>query len=277
MAVAQLELFAPQGEVVPPAPVVTTSPTASPAQPWPPRHPRANRESRLGDLVVAYEFRRSRRRTLGLTVGPLGLSVRAPQWAPLAEVERFLHSKADWVAAKLRQLHERQAMALAPPVWADGARIAYLGQDLTLVLDPGHRFDGPGAALEGDRLLVGLPSRADAEGLRQVVQAWLMREAEGLFRRRLDHYAPLVGVRYTRFGLSSAGTRWGSARADGAIRLNWRLIHLPEALVDYVVVHELSHLREMNHSPAFWRVVESVLPDQAERRRELRRHRLPAD
>ena len=108
---AQLELFAPQGEVMPPVPMVTTSPTASTAQPWPPRHPRANRASRLGDLLVAYEFRRSRRRTLGLTVGPLGLSVRAPQWAPLAEVERFLHSKADWVAAKLRQLQERQAMA----------------------------------------------------------------------------------------------------------------------------------------------------------------------
>lgn len=75
---------------------------------------------------------------------------------------------------------------------------------------------------------------------------------------------------YTRLRLSSAGTRWGSASADGVIRLNWRLIHLKMDMVDYVVVHELSHLRHMDHSPRFWDVVASVLPDHALRRRALR-------
>jgi predicted metal-dependent hydrolase len=74
--------------------------------------------------------------------------------------------------------------------------------------------------------------------------------------------------------LSSAATRWGTAKADGSIRLNWHLMALPLELVDYVVVHELSHLREMNHSPAFWAVVASVMPDYAERRRTLQRHGL---
>jgi predicted metal-dependent hydrolase len=107
--------------------------------------------------------------------------------------------------------------------------------------------------------------------LRDSVQAWLTEQARQHLTARLRHYAPVVGVRWTRLRLSSATTRWGSAHADGAIHLNWRLIHLAPELIDYVVVHELCHLREMNHSPAFWRLVEAVLPDQAERRRALRR------
>lgn len=241
------------------------------------RHPKANRACRLGAVTVAYEFQRSQRRTVGLNVGPLGLSVRAPRWTPLAEVEGFLRSKADWVLDKLRQVQERQRLAPPAQVWAEGARITYLGQECQLVRDPAHGFEGAGAALQGDRLLVGLPLLAGPEQWRLAVQAWLRREALALFTQRLDYFAPQLGVRHTRVGLSNAGTRWGSARADGAIRLHWRLVQLPLALVDYVVVHELSHLREMNHSPAFWRVVESVLPDQDERRRALRRIRLPLD
>ena len=101
-----------------------------------------------------------------------------------------------------------------------------------------------------------------------------MREARRIFLERLDHFAPRLGVRYRCLKLSSAQTRWGSASADGSIRLNWRLVHLSLDMIDYVVAHELSHLREMNHSPDFWGVVASVLPDYDQRRQALRRVRL---
>ena len=87
-----------------------------------------------------------------------------------------------------------------------------------------------------------------------------MRQARTYFIQRLDHFAPLLEVQWHKLSLSSAGTRWGSARVDGSIRLNWRLIQMPPDLVDYVVVHELAHLREPNHSPRFWRWVERVPP-----------------
>ena len=90
-----------------------------------------------------------------------------------------------------------------------------------------------------------------------------------------DSFSPLLGVRYEKLRLSSAGTRWGSASADGTIRLNWRLIHLKLEMVDYVVVHELSHLRHMDHSPQFWGVVASVMPDHMARRRALKRAAVP--
>jgi predicted metal-dependent hydrolase len=102
-----------------------------------------------------------------------------------------------------------------------------------------------------------------------------MRQAKLLFTQRLDHFAPQLQVHWRKLSLSSAATRWGSAGADGGIRLNWRLIHHKLDIIDYVVAHELSHLRVMNHSPQFWETVESVVPDYAKRRRVLREQMLP--
>jgi predicted metal-dependent hydrolase len=87
----------------------------------------------------------------------------------------------------------------------------------------------------------------------------------------LAHYAPQVGVHFRDFALSSATTRWGSCSSTGTIRLNWRLIHFSLDVIDYVVVHELAHLREMNHSPRFWAVVEAVMPDYRHARATLKR------
>jgi predicted metal-dependent hydrolase len=111
--------------------------------------------------------------------------------------------------------------------------------------------------------------------MRAAVQGWLQRQARGHFERRCEHFAAALGVSYTRLSLSSAQTRWGSANASGAIRLNWRLIHFAPPVIDYVVAHELAHLREMNHSARFWSVVRSVLPDYEQARGRLRDEMLP--
>jgi predicted metal-dependent hydrolase len=97
-----------------------------------------------------------------------------------------------------------------------------------------------------------------------------MGAAKTLFIQRLDHFAQVLGVQWTKLSLSNAGTRWGSARIGGSIRLNWRLIHMRESVIDYVVVHELSHLRVMDHSPRFWETVATVVPNYADLRRQLK-------
>jgi predicted metal-dependent hydrolase len=242
------------------------------------QHPRANRRIRLHDVEVAYLFRRGRRRTIGLSVSLDGLTVSAPRWTPVAEVEALLRDKADWVVDKLRQACERsQALAQARIDWADGACFDYLGQSVRVRLDPTHASATlePAGADGVAMLRLGLPRQADAERIRDAAQAWLMRQAQRYFTERLEHFGAVLGVRHKRLRLSSAGTRWGSASADGSIRLHWRLIHLSPALIDYVVVHELSHLRHMDHSPRFWGVVASVLPDYAERRQALRQVAMP--
>ncbi len=120
-----------------------------------------------------------------------------------------------------------------------------------------------------------MPTPATPEQIRDVVQSWLQRQARRIFEERCALYAPRLQVQVRRIGLSSAATRWGSANADGSIRLNWRLVHFGMAVIDYVVAHELAHLREMNHSPAFWDVVRSVLPDYEHARAALRDGQVP--
>ena len=159
--------------------------------------------------------------------------------------------------------------------WRDGVIIPYLGIDLQVVLDSTQALKKGAAHLDGAVLRLGLPMHADAAQIRDAAQAWLMRQAKLLFAQRLDYFAPQLQVQWRKLSLSSAATRWGSAGADGGIRLNWRLIHHKLDIIDYVVAHELSHLRVMNHSPQFWETVESVVPDYAKRRRVLREQMLP--
>ncbi len=246
------------------------------------RHPRAEREIRLGDVLVAYEFKRVRRRSIGMVVSTEGLSVRAPRWVGLGEIDAALRDKADWICAKLADQHERARKQNAARIdWRDGTTLPFMGDTVILVLDDrvtGVMLHTDAQALPGVPRLtlhVGLPETAQAEQIRDVVQAWLQRQALVVFEERCALYAQRLGVRITRLSLSNAQTRWGSASADGSIRLNWRLVHFGLSTIDYVVAHELAHLREMNHGPRFWDVVRSVIPDLDEARVRLRDQVLP--
>jgi len=246
-------------------------------------HPRASRRIQLGTADIAYAFRRGKRRTIGMAIGPDGLEVSAPRWVTLGEVESALHEKADWIARKLVEMQERQQQLGAKRiVWADGVVLPYLGDPLQVVLDSTATLKKKSAQFEPSTVLgaahtlrLGLPLSAEPQQVRDAVQAWLMRQAKALFVERLNHFAPQLGVHWQRVSLSSAATRWGSASANGAIRLNWRLVHHKLAVIDYVVAHELSHLRVMDHSPRFWETVQSVMPDYAQRRRVLKDEPLP--
>jgi predicted metal-dependent hydrolase len=228
---------------------------------------------------VAYAFRRAKRRTIGMVIGPDGLEVSAPRWVTVGEIESTLHEKAEWIVRKLLEMQEHQRrLGEARIQWRDGVVLSYLGESLRVVLDSTAALKKNSAQLETSNdessesfvLRIGLPTQASPEQIRDATQAWLMRRAKELFAERLDYFAPRLGVAWKRLSLSSASTRWGTASADGAIRLNWRLIHHKLDVIDYVVAHELSHLKVMDHSPQFWDTVKSVMPDYPERRRILR-------
>jgi predicted metal-dependent hydrolase len=225
----------------------------------------------LGSEIVGYRFRRARRRSIGIVIDDDGLRVAAPGHTPIAEVEAFIREKARWV---LRKLSEWRA-APKPPVvnWGDGTMIALLGEPVRIELLPG-RHD---VSLQNGRLGIGLAPRGEPAALRKRGIAWLKHQARALLGERLALYAANLGVPTPVLTLSNARSQWGACREDGHVRLNWRLIHLPLRLVDYVVAHELAHLREMNHSARFWAVVGGLYPDYAAARRELRdcSHRLP--
>ena len=249
-------------------------------------HCRANRETLLGETVVAYELQRAKRRTIGFVVGPDGLTVRAPNWVKLGDIDVAVREKSDWILRKLGEAQQlREKMESARIEWKDGTTLPFLGETVIVVLDPRHAFSESGAVLHSAddtlpgvprlTLHVGLAHDAGPEQIRDAVLAWLMRQAKRIFIERLDHFGPGLGVQWKKLRLSSAGTRWGSASMDGTIRLNWRLVHFKLSVIDYVVAHELSHLRVMDHSPRFWDTVRSVLPDYVQLRGQLKDESLP--
>ena len=280
-AAAQLSLF-DQAPAAPPAVPVAAAPAAVADLPAIFRHPKAGRELRLGGHLIAYELRRARRRSIGFLIGDEGLSVAAPRWVSLGDIESALREKAAWILRKLAEQQERvQRLQAARVDWRDGVTIPFLGETVIVVLDAratGAVLNTDAAALPGVphlTLHVGLPQSAAPAQIRDAVQSWLQRQARRIFEERCKVFAGRLNVRVRRLALSSAQTRWGSANADGSVRLNWRLVHFALPTIDYVVAHELAHLRHMDHSPEFWDVVRSVVPDYERARGTLKSDVVP--
>ena len=227
-----------------------------------PAQPEASRRIAIAGQDVDYHLRRSRRRTIGLTIDQRGLRVGAPQQARLGDIETLIREHGQWVLDKLADWRNRAAperLAIA-----DGTVIFALGAALTVTVTPASRqrwlYSDP-------KLHLFVPPAVDA---RAVLEKALREKARLVFAERLAHHAPRLGVAPPPLRISAARTRWGSCSQRGGIALNWRLILMPLPVLDYVVAHELAHLREMNHSPRFWAVVEQLCPDWRARRLELR-------
>lgn len=224
----------------------------------------------VGSHLLEYTLVRSKRRSIGFLIGDEGLRLTAPRWVTIAEIESAIHEKQRWIFTKLNERRERSARRLQPQMqWRDGATMPYLGADITLRIAADQRA---GVAFDRDKreLVISLPADAGEQQLKDRVQGWLQGEAKRIFAERLPLYAAKLDVIYQSFALSSATTQWGSCTVDGKIRLNWRLVHFSLPLIDYVVAHELSHLREMNHSPRFWATVQSIFPEFQSARKALR-------
>jgi predicted metal-dependent hydrolase len=217
----------------------------------------------IAGQAVAYELRRSQRRTIGLSIDHRGLRIGAPARARIGDIETLIHQHGQWVLDKLAAWRDRPAANKLEIT--DGTVIFALGEALTVAFTTIGRARwqfGPG------RLYLRVTPGADANPL---LEAALRDKARAVFAERLALHAPRLGVPVPPLRLSSARTRWGSCSHRGGIALNWRLVLMPLPVVDYVVCHELAHLKEMNHSPRFWSVVEQLCPDWQARRLELRR------
>jgi predicted metal-dependent hydrolase len=230
------------------------------------------RRVQLKEHVLDYTLVRSKRRSIGFLIEDEGLRVTAPKWVTLGEIESAIREKQRWIFAKLNERRERSARRLQPQMqWCDGAKLPYMGHEIILRI-ASTQASGVHYDETKRELTVSLPAEATEQQLKDRVQGWLQIEAKRLFAERLPIYAEKLGVTFQSFALSSAMTQWGSCTADGRIRLNWRLMHFALPQIDYVIAHELSHLREMNHSGRFWATVQSVFPEFEAAKKALRDH-----
>ena len=223
----------------------------------------------LSDRIVPYTIKRSPRRRLSMTIDHRGLRVLGPMNLSLRQSESLILTHESWVIQKLDEWRSERLNGS----WSIHGDIPLPIFGVPHAVKTMHhaarrsRID----RLENTVLLYSSDPNNAARSHKSLVQ-WLRQEALTHFESRISELAPRMGVRISALSLSQARTRWGSCTSNGHIRLNWRLVHLPQDLVDYVIVHELAHLKEMNHSPRFWAVVESIYPAHKAARKALRGH-----
>lgn len=225
---------------------------------------------RFGDAVIDYEIKRSTRRhkTMEISAGPSGVRVAVPAITPSEEVAAFVRNKAHWILA-----HTAAPRASPEPSKLPSS-LPYLGRQVNVVVGNGCVADVD-VRFRPWELQVFLPLETDeahaAGRARSAVAEWYWLRACEHVTTSVDRWWPDLGRdSMPEIRIGDQRKRWGSCAADGQLRFNWRLVMLAPRLLDYVVVHELAHLTERNHGPAFWRVVETILPDVAERKRALR-------
>ena len=224
------------------------------------------RSIQLGDKLISYTLKRSsKRRSIGLQINDHGLVVSMP----LRATEKWLHSvlqeKGNWVIDKLENWQSKKAPVTK---WAEGESILFRGESYTLRIVSGLLRAEP--ALTETELIIPVYDTGNQSAIYRKILKWYKREAEQVFKECVEHFAPLMGAAPKEIKLTFARTQWGSCTSQGVVRLNWQLVTMPLHLIDYVVVHELAHLHEMNHSAAFWRVVEGACPGYLKVRKELR-------
>ena len=229
----------------------------------------------LGTVDVPYVFKRvPRRRHVHLLVNDEGtIEVRAPWRFSLERAREALRDNAEWVLTTLARVREKIARR---PRLVTGTRLPLLDGSLRLDVRPRAQLDmfesaGRGRGRverRGAVLRVSAASLGEGE-LRGLIELWYRAEAATWLTGRVEHYARQLGVRPSRVTIRGPRTRWGSCSANGSISLSWRLMMVPGTLADYVVVHELCHLRHMNHSPRFWAMVAGVITDYRQRRAGL--------
>jgi len=232
----------------------------------------------LGERAVAFKlFRVPRRRNVHVLVNDEGLlEVRAPWRFSLDEARAAIQEHRGWVLGALDETRTRIRMrpqlvsGSELPLFDERLRLRVRVQaQLSLFESLGARTCPLGSVERLGRELRVEVRAMEQSAVRRLLEGWYREQAAALLGARMEPLAQALDVSYARLTVRAQRTRWGSCSSRGTISLNWRLVLLPLALVEYVLAHELAHLREMNHSPAFWRLVESVIPDYRKRRREL--------
>lgn len=213
-----------------------------------------------GNTIIPFSLCRKDLKRVAITVHEDGsVSVTAPHEAPEEKVFETVRRRADWILGKQELVRQRSKPG-SEKEWVSGEGITYLGRTYRL------KIQGSEVALKAGVL------HAPKEKTQEAVTTWFKDRALKKYEERLKQWAPRLPVTHTNLILGDQKGRWGSCDKHGVLRINWRAIIAPLRIVDYILVHELSHLKHPDHSQHFWKLVISVMPDYEERKDWLRIH-----
>jgi len=222
-----------------------------------------------GTTTIRYELVYGERKTLGIDVTPeQRVVVKAPAGTPLAEIERRLRKRAPWILRQQREF-EGYPPTLPPRRYVSGESHRYLGKQYRLkVVEAKKEL----VKLTRGRFLVQVRDKGDSSRVKRLLESWYRRQAQRVYQERLELCYPRVkryGIPYPELTIKRMEQRWGSCTPEGRITLNLKLIQVPKPYIDYVILHELCHMKEHHHGAAFYALLGKVLPDWGERREGL--------
>ena len=213
-------------------------------------------------MIIPKEIIRSKRKSIALVVNSDGeLIVRAPYYASKDAIIGFIHEKQNWLERKCRAVKEANSK-FQPITMAEGDIVKFCGEDYTINL----------CAID-DIVLFGMYIKIPLACTREQFKIWLKRKALALMKKRTTYYATLMGALPCEVKVSEARTRWGSCSFRNNINFSWRLVMCPLEVMDYVIVHELCHIKNKSHNRAFWASVAEVLPDYGQQEKWLKNNR----
>ncbi len=216
--------------------------------------------------IDSYRLIRSNRRTVSIAVIRRGeIVVRAPLKMSIDRINSFIDSKIDWILAKQKEMI---AKSHSEDEFLENSKekALYLGKYYNVEVVENYKY---AFHFDGERFFI--DSEYD-KYRSQLFEKWIRRKGKSYLRQRLEHFSSLTGLKFVRMGLTGANKRWGSCSTTGNINFSWKLMYAAPEVVDYVVVHELAHLQEANHSPNFWALVQSILPDFKNHKNWLDKH-----
>ena len=220
--------------------------------------------------MTSYTLIRSNRKTIALQIDENAkLIVRAPYRVSQKRIDQFILEKREWIKKTQKKAAHRKQLMEENSEFKDGKLVMFLGKEYRLILNDKIK------AIELTQDIMRFPL-AHIEGGEEYLSKWYKKKAKEIIIPRVERYALALGFSYKRIGITSAKKRWGSCNSKGSINFTYRLVMTPPEIIDYVIVHELMHLREMNHSAKFWSHVAQIIPDYKKRRKWLKdnQHRI---
>lgn len=229
---------------------------------------------KLGKTVIPYEERKSSRiKRISIRITPEKVRVSAPARTAKGEIQAFIEKNQEWILENWTKLQE--TMVKPPRRYGTGEKVSYLGKEVNLeIVDIPQKMISAFYKKDDATLEIKMPQELQEEqrqeAVREILEKWYKQKARAVFLQKLNFWSRQMGVTYNQFRLKEQKTRWGSCSSLGNINLNWRAVMAPEPVLDYLVIHELSHLIYLNHSAEFWEHVARYCPEHAIHRRWLR-------
>jgi len=231
---------------------------------------------KIGSKVIDYEVIRTDRKSLGIHIEPKrGIIVRSPKQITDEKIKEIVKGKGSWILEKLDEIAEIKPEPL-PKEFMSGEKLPYIGKRYRLKINEKEDFNSFEVRLFQGKFMVNVPKEVEGEKRREAIREefikWYREHSKEKVLERIEKYKDKLGVAPNNVKIKKQKKRWGSCSSKGNININWKIIMAPMSVIDYILVHELAHLKYDNHSNEFWQLVETTIPDYEDRAEWLRIH-----